>query len=111
MIEVDQFKEYSEDEIKLGRAVSVLIEALYDKEGKPVDIADKKGREALIRAIANIPKEIPANLSEEDRKLLKCAIQECKETKQTMKTWFWWVVGLMFLASSTISLCAVMLLK
>lgn len=106
-MKTDQF-DYTDDDVMLARCVSMLVERLYDKEGNPVDISDKQGRAALIKAI---PKEIPASLCEEDRKLLKSAIQECKETKQTMKTWFWWVVGLMFVASGTISLCAVMLFK
>lgn len=109
-MKTDQF-DYTDDDVMLARCVSMLVERLYDKEGNPVDIADKKGREALIRTIENLPKEVPANLREEDKKLLKSVIQECQETKQMMKTWFWWVVGLMFVASGTISLCAVMMFR
>ena len=109
-MKTDQF-DYTDDDVILARCVSMLVEQLYDKEGNPVDIADEKGREALIRTIANLPKEVPANLREEDKKLLKSVFQECQETKQMMKTWFWWVVGLMFVASGTISLCAVMMFR
>lgn len=111
MIEVDQYKEYSDAEIDLARCVNLIAQALWKKDGTLRDFADKEGRAALIKAIGNVPKEIPANLREEDKKLLRTAIQECQETRKMMKTWFWWIVGLMFIASGTISLCAVMLLR
>ena len=111
MIEVDQMREYTEEEINLGRAVNFLVSALYNKNGTPKDIADKQGREALRKAIENIPTQIPTNLREEDVKLLKATIEECRETRKMMKNWFWWIVALMFIASGTISLCAVMLIK
>lgn len=111
MIEVDQYKEYTEDEINLGRAVSLLVSALWNKDGTLKDFADKEGRAALTKAIGNVPKEIPANLREEDKKLLRTAIQECQKTRKMMKAWWWWIVGLMFIASGMISLCAVMLIK
>lgn len=107
----DQYEDRSQELAELARAVNMLVSVLMNKDGQPRDIADKEGREALYRAISSFPREIPAELTKSDRELLKAAIQECQETKQMMKTWFWWVVGLMFLASSTISLCAVMLLK
>ena len=107
----DQYEEPSTEQEEFANAVGLLVAALYDEEGKVKDLSDKAGREALIRLISDIPKEIPAELKESDKKLLKDTIQECQETRKMMKTWFWWVVGLMFLASSTISLCAVMLFK
>ena len=109
-MKTDQF-DYTDDDVILARCVSMLVERLYDKEGNPVDIADEKGREALIQVISGLPKKIPAELTESEKKLLKDTIQECKETKQMMRTWFWWVVGLMFVASGTISLCAVMMFR
>ena len=107
----DQYEEPRPEQVELARGVAVLLSVLIDESGAPRDLADKKGREALIRAISDIPREIPARLSESDRELLKSTIQECQETKKMMKTWFWWVAGLMFIASLTISLCAVMLTK
>lgn len=111
MIEVDQMREYTDDEINLGRAVNFLVSALYNKNGTPKDIADKQGREALRKTIESIPTQIPANLREEDVKLLKATIEECRETRKMMKDWFWWIIGALFLASGTIALCAVMLLR
>lgn len=111
MIEVDQLKEYTEDEINLGRAVSLLVSALWNKDGTPKDIADKQGREALRKTIENIPTQIPTNLREEDRRLLNDTLKECQETRKVVKSWFWWIVGAMFLSSATMTLCAVMLLR
>lgn len=107
----DQYEEPNQEQEELVKAVGMLVAALYNEKGEAKDLADKKGREALIRLISDIPKEIPAKLTESDKKLLKDTIQECQETRKMMKTWFWWVVGLMFVASGTISLCAVMLFK
>lgn len=109
-MKTDQF-DYTDDDVMLARCVSMLVERLYDKEGNPVDIADKKGREALKQAIDHFPKEISANLKEEDKKLLKTAIEECRETRKVVKNWFWWIVGAMFLASGMFTLCAVMLIR
>lgn len=109
-MKTDQF-DYTDDDVMLARCVSMLVERLYDKEGNPVDIADKSGREALIRAISDFPREIPTKLSKSDLETLNDTIKECRETQKMVKTWFWWVVGLMFVASSTISLCAVILFK
>lgn len=111
MIEVDQHKEYTEDEITLSRCVNLLVSALWNKDGTPKDIADKEGRAALMSAIGTIPKEIPTNLREEDKKLLKDTIKECQETKKVVKNWFWWIVGAMFLASAIMTLCAVMVIR
>ena len=109
-MKTDQF-DYTDDDVMLARCVSMLVERLYDKEGNPVDIADKKGREALKQTIDRFPKEISVNLREEDKKLLRTAIEECQETRKVVKSWFWWIVGAMFLSSATMTLCAVMMLR
>lgn len=107
----DQYEDPRPEQVELARAVTVLLSAIIDKDGKPRDLADREGRKALQQAIDRFPREIPANLREDDKNALKCVIEECRETRKMMKTWFWWIVGLMFIASGTISLCAVMLLK
>ena len=109
-MKTDQF-DYTDDDVMLARCVSMLVERLYDKEGNPIDIADKKGRETLKQTIERLPKEIPTNLREEDKKLLKDTIKECQETRIIVKNWFWWIVGAMFLASATMTLCTVMMLR
>lgn len=111
MIEVDQYKEYTEDEIHLGRAVSVLIQALYNRDGTPKDIADKAGRKALANMIQSLPKEIPANLRQEDLRLLRDVIKECQETRAVVKMWFWYIVGAMFLASLLVSMALFVLFR
>lgn len=98
MIQIDQFKEYTEDEIRFGKAVSLLIETLYNEDGTPKDIADKEGRDKLINMIQRLPKDIPTKLSHEDRLLMENTIKECREAKDGMKMWFWYVVGAMFVA-------------
>lgn len=111
MIEVDQPREYTEDEIHFGRAVSVLIQALYNNDGTPKDIADKAGRKALKEMIQNMPKEIPAKFRQEDLNLLRETIKECQETKKVVRMWFWYIVGAMFVASLTTSIALTMLLR
>lgn len=111
MIEVDQPREYTEEEINLGRAVSLLISALWNKDGTLKDFADKQGREALIRTISHLPKEIPAKLEEADRKLLNISIEEMRKTQAAIKEWFWWIVGTMVMASIVISSGIVLLLR
>lgn len=87
-MKTDQF-DYTDDDVMLARCVSMLVERLYDKEGNPVDIADEKGREELIRVIEALPKEIHARLSESDRKLLNEYMETLdklqKELKKTQK--------------------------
>lgn len=107
----DQYEDLSPEMRELAKAIDALIEVLFDKDGNPVDIAEKESRMALTKALSNIPKEIPANLREVDRKLLNTTIEECRETRKMIKNWFWYIIGTMFLASSVISLCAVMLIK
>ena len=111
MIEVDQYKEYTEDEIHLGRAVSVLIQALYNRDGTPKDIADKAGRKALVDVIQSLPKEIPAKFRQEDLNLLRATIKECQETRAVVKMWFWYIVGAMFLASLLVSVALFVLFR
>ena len=111
MIEVDQYKEYSDAEIDLARCVNLIVQALWKKDGTLRDFTDKEGRAALKQTIDRLPSEIPANLRAEDKKLLKDTIKECQETKKIVKNWFWWIVGTMFLASATMTLCAVMMLR
>ena len=107
----DQYEDPTPEQVELAKAARMLVAALYDENGKAKDLTDRAGREALQQAIDRFPREIPANLNESDKKALKCLVDECRETRKMMKNWFWWVAGLMLLASSTISLCAVMLLK
>ena len=107
----DQYEDPTPEQVELARAARMLVAALYDENGKAKDFTDREGREALRRTIDRFPREIPANLREEDKKALKCVIEECRETRKMMKTWFWWIVGVMALASSVISLCVVMLIK
>lgn len=100
----DQYEDQKPEQAQLAMAVSMLVSALYDRNGQPIDIADKKGREALLKAVNSVPESIPTNLSEEDRKLLR-------ETKKALKQWFWWMMAAMFVASSVISVGVVMLLR
>ena len=97
-MKIDQYEEPSQAEVEFGMAVSALLTAFYTKDGQLRDIADKKGREDLIKAIRGIPKEITTNLREEDRKLLKEAIKVCNDTKKEVNRWFCWVIGSMFCA-------------
>lgn len=107
----DQYEDPRPEQVELARAVTVLLSAIIDKDGKPRDLADREGRKALQQAIDRFPREIPANLREEDKNALKCVIEECRETRKMMKQWWWWIVGLMAIASAAISLCVVILLK
>lgn len=87
-MKTDQFDDTADD-VVLARCVSMLVAALYDEEGYPIDIADKKGREELIRVIEALPKEIHTRLSESDRKLLNEYMETLdklqKELKKTQK--------------------------
>lgn len=107
----DQYEEPRPEQVELARAVKMLIEAFYDEEGNLKDVADKEARQSLINLVKAIPQRIPANLREEDVRLLNDTIKQCRETRSVVKSWFWWVIGTMVLASSAISLCAVILLK
>lgn len=107
----DQYEERSTEIQELARVVAMLVDILVAEDGSPKDFADKEGRAALIKAIGNVPKEIPSNLREEDRKLLKEAIEECRETRKLMKQWWWYVIAVMAVASAAISLCVVILLR
>ena len=107
----DQYEEPNQEQAELVKAVGMLVAALYDEKGEAKDLADREGRKSLQRTIDNFPREIPAELNEDDRRLLKASIEEMKKTQKMVKDWFWWVIGTMVLASSVISLCAVMLFK
>lgn len=107
----DQYEDPRPEQVELARAVTVLLSAIIDKDGKPRDLADREGRKALQQAIDRFPREIPANLREEDKNTLKCVIEECRETRKMMKMWFWYVIGAMFFGFGAVALCAVMLLK
>lgn len=107
----DQYEDPRPEQVELARAVTVLLSAIIDKDGKPRDLADREGRKALQQAIDNFPRKIPTELNEVDRRLLNASIEEMKKTQKAVKDWFWWVIGTMVLASSVISLCAVMLLR
>lgn len=107
----DQYDDPRPEQVELARAARMLVSALYDENGKAKDLTDRAGREALIRAISGIPREIPANLNESDRKLLNDSIAEMKKTQGVIKEWFWWVVGTMIIASIVISSGIVVLLR
>jgi hypothetical protein len=99
----DQYEEPRPEQVELARGVAVLLSVLIDESGAPRDLADKKGREALIRAISDIPREIPARLSESDRELLKefmdaqkkqqqMLIEQYKENQKLIKSWFKYII-------------------
>ena len=122
MIEVDQFNEYTkgytEEERKLAKCVELLVSEFYNDDGTLKDWTDKSGRERLIQAINGIPKEVPAFPSEEYKKLLqeeiklmKVCITENRKSRDLMKVWFWWVIGMMTLGASITSLFIGLLLK
>lgn len=66
----DQYEDPRPEQVELAKAVALLLDVLIDDEGKPRDLADRKGREALIRSISQLPKEIIMKLSDADRQLL-----------------------------------------
>lgn len=116
----DQYEEPRPEQVELARGVAVLLSILIDESGAPRDLADKKGREALIRAISDIPREIPARLSESDRELLKefmdaqkkqqqMLIEQYKENQKLIKSWFKTIVWVCGIASGLIALCVVLL--
>lgn len=116
----DQYEEPRPEQVELARGVAVLLSVLIDESGAPRDLADKKGREALIRAISDIPREIPARLSESDRELLKEhiaaldkkqkeLIEQYKENQKLIKSWFKAIVWVCGIASGLIALCVVLL--
>lgn len=111
----DQYEDPTPEQVELARTARMLVAALYDENGKAKDFTDREGREALRKAIDRFPKEIPTKLNEADRRLLNeslpKAVEEMRKTQKAVKDWFWWVIGTMVLASSAISLCAVMLLR
>lgn len=118
----DQYEEPRPEQVELARGVAVLLSVLIDENGAPRDLADKKGREALIRVISDIPREIPARLSESDRELLKEhiaaldkkqkeLIEQYKENQKLIKSWFWWIVGVVGIAFIAMAVCAFMLFK
>lgn len=107
----DQYEERSTEIQELARVVAMLVDVLVAEDGSPKDFADREGRKKLQQAIDRFPREIPANLREEDSKLLKEAIEECRETRKLMKQWWWYVIAVMAVASAVISLCVVMLIK
>lgn len=120
-MKTDQF-DYTDDDVILARCISMLVERLYDKEGNPVDIADKKGREDLIRTISSFPKTIHVQLCESDRELLKEhiaavdkkqkeLIEQYEENRKLIKSWFWWIVGVVGIAFIAMAVCAFMLFK
>ena len=95
-MKTDQFDDTADD-VVLARCVSMLVSALYDEEGYPIDIADKKGREELIRVIEALPREIHARLSESDRKLLNEYMEtldklqkELKKTQEAIRFYIRW---------------------
>lgn len=90
----DQYEEPRPEQVELARGVAVLLSVLIDESGAPRDLADKKGREALIRAISDIPREIPAKLNEEDRRLLNeslpKAVEEMRKTQKAIRFYIRW---------------------
>lgn len=118
----DQYEEPNQEQAELVKAVGMLVAALYNEKGEAKDLADKKGREALIRTISDIPREIPARLSENDRELLKEhiaalnkkqkeLIEQYEENRKLIKSWFWWIVGVVGIAFIAMAVCAFMLFK
>ena len=116
----DQYEDRSQELAELARAVNMLVSVLMNKDGQPRDIADKEGREALIRAISDIPRKIPAELTKSDRELLKehidtqkkqqqLLIEQYEENRKLNKSWFWWIAGVCGVASGLIALCVVLL--
>ncbi|MGL5016475.1 MAG: hypothetical protein ACRC6V_19685, partial [Bacteroidales bacterium] len=97
-----KFDQYDEEQVpnqliatneelnKLSEAIKLLVNSIYDNDGRVIDIADKKGRERLENAIKSIPKEIPTALKDKDRFILE------KSTKSLNKFnhLFWWAIGL-----------------
>lgn len=107
----DQYEDPRPEQVELARAVTVLLSAIIDKDGKPRDLADREGRKALQQAIDNFPRKIPTELNEADRRLLNASIEEMKKTQKAVKDWFWYIIGAMVLASAAISVCVVLLFK
>ena len=116
----DQYEEPNQEQAELVKAVGMLVAALYNEKGEVKDLADKKGREALIRTISDIPREIPARLSESDRELLKefmdaqkkqqqMLIEQYKENQKLIKSWFKTIIWVCGIASGLIALCVVLL--
>ena len=109
-MKTDQF-DYTDDDVILARCVSMLVERLYDKDGNPVDIADEKGRESLIRSIKSLPSEV----SKRNEELLKKyeeildkknqeLIKQYEENQKLIKSWFWWIVAVVGIAFILLSL-------
>ena len=99
----DQYEEPNQEQVELVKAVGMLVAALYTEQGEAKDLADKKGREALIRMISDIPREIPARLTESDRELLKefmnaqkkqqqMLIEQYEENRKLIKSWFKYII-------------------
>lgn len=111
----DQYEDPTPEQVELARAARMLVAALYDENGKAKDLTDREGREALRQVINRLPREIPAKLNEEDRRLLNeslpKAIEEMRKTQKVVKDWFWYIIGTMVLASAAISLCVVLLFR
>lgn len=111
----DQYEDPTPEQVELARAARMLVAALYDENGKAKDLTDREGREALRQVINRLPREIPAKLNEEDRRLLNeslpKAIEEMRKTQKVVKDWFWYIIGTMVLASAAISVCVVLLFR
>lgn len=107
----DQYEDPRPEQVELARAARMLVAALYDENGKAKDLTDREGREALIRTISGIPKEIPTKLDEADRQLLNASIEEAKKTQKAVKEWFWYIIGAMFVASAVVAAGVAMLLR
>ena len=116
-MKTDQF-DYTDDDVILARCVSMLVERLYDKEGNPVDITDKKGREALIQAVKSLPEE----MSKRNEELLKkyeeildkknqMLTKQYEENQKLIKSWFWWIVGVVVIAFVAMAVCAFMMFR
>lgn len=109
-MQVDQFREYTDEEISALKACNLLYELVSDEDGRFILADDLKRVEAKLSHLQG--KGVTLSLTEKSEKLLqsfetKCdeVIKENQETRKLMKQWWWWLIGTMAAAWAVVAVC------
>lgn len=111
----DQYEEPTYEQVQLARAAQKLIEALFDDDGKAIDLSDKEGRKRLEdtinrleNTIKSLPKSIPSELSYVDRQRIDMIGKKLDTNQESFKAWnkWWqkWFIGIIAVAALFLTL-------